>query len=572
MKRGNHGVSSEEARRQYREAGRLYRGGRFAEALSLLDALDQAFPGSKEITFHRALCLWRTGQLPEAQELFDALCEKHGDGPWVTWRDKLGEAAPPEPDPRAAWIMAAIALVASIPCAMLYGWGASVEREAAASQPARAATAASEAAPEAPHGSAPDIETAQTPSDPPVPASVEQLLRDLHNPLHTNEAYAELCQSVTHDHLPLLHRALEDKTYGVARSRVARLLGHLRHHRSVAPLRKALASDSFAWARRQAAWALGRIGAPLSAKDLERAMRSDSDPGVRLSAAAALHEIKGMAAHPLLQEAIQTEPDHEAVLAMRWLLDTEFKGTRPPPVTPGEIGYASFKGTLYKLYVPGDYREGSPRRILVSVHGSSGTPEVYLDMFCEDAEKRGFVVVAPFFDTVVFPYYDCLSFDLDGTRSDLRLLEILDAVAEVVDVQTDRFYLFGNSKGGQFVSRFVLAHPDRILSAAACGSGNYVMPDPAFYFPRGIKPNPLLPESASFDFGRLLQTPFAVVIGTRDLPRRNAAADRFMDAVRTYASQNGLKSQVRFISVPLGEHAGKSNYPAASKFLFTGRP
>jgi len=569
-------VDAEAARREFGEAGRLYQEGRYADALALLDALSQAFPGHKDVTLYRALCLWRTGEKAEAHQLLDTLCRTHGDGPWAAWREKLSRSVDPEWGPRTAWVVAAVVLVAGIPCAMLYAWGVAIERRAGPSAPVHVAVAAPVAARELPEGEPVEGPAGVVPSGPDTDASVEQLLRDLRDPFDTNEAYAALSRRVTHDDLPLLHRALEDKSDKVAHSvggaRVARLLGHLRHHRSVGPLREALESDPRGYPRRQAAWALGRIGSPLAIKALERAMRSDPDRTVRLQAAAALHETKGMAAHSALQEAAQTERNNAVVLALRWLLDTDYKGTRRPRVTPGESCYASYEGTLYKLYVPSSPRGSRARRVLVSVHGTSGMPEAYLDMCCEDAEKHGFVVVAPFFDEVTFPYFDTLCFNLDATRSDLRLLEILDAVAQIVHIRTDRFHLFGNSRGGQFVSRFVLAHPDRILRAAACASGNYVMPDPSVYFPRGIKPHPLLPESASFDFGRLVQTPLAVVVGTRDSPRLQHFADQFMDAVRDYASDHGLESQVRFTSIPLGEHAGKSNYPAASKFLFSARP
>lgn len=561
-------MDAEEAKQSHGQAGRLYREGRYGEALSLLNALERAFPGHKDIMLHRALCLWRTGEPHEAYRLLDDLHQSHGDGPWVAWKQKVGKSKV-----RAAWVIVALALMACVPWAILYGWSVEIERRRAPASPASQA-AAPGAKPDKSEAEPVEQTIGDTSNGAAVDplAAVEELLRDLHNPLHTNEAYAELSHRVTHDHLPLLHRALETKTYYIGRARVARLLGHLRHHRSVAPLRHALESDGARHVRRNAAWALGRIGAPLSAKDLDRAMRSDPDASVRVFAAAALHEIKGMAAHPLLEEALQTEGDSAVVLVLRWLLDTEYKRTRPPTLRPGEIIYASCHGTLYKLYVPSNYADSRCHRVLVSVHGTSGTPEAYLSMCCDDADKHKIVVVAPFFDAAAFLNYDLLCFGLDSTRSDLRLLEILDAVAEVVHVDVSRFWLFGHSKGGQFVTRFVLAHPDRILAAAACAPGSYVMPDPSRYFPQGIKPHPMLPESASFDFGRLVQTHLAVVVGTNDLPRRQDAADRFMSAVRDYASEHGVTSNVQFISVPEGGHSGKSNYPAASKFLFSRRP
>jgi pimeloyl-ACP methyl ester carboxylesterase len=139
-------------------------------------------------------------------------------------------------------------------------------------------------------------------------------------------------------------------------------------------------------------------------------------------------------------------------------------------------------------------------------------------------------------------------------------------------VRARPFFLFGHSQGGQFVHRFVLAHPEVVARAAACASGNYVHPDPETVFPWGTKANPFTPDLGDLDFGRLVQSRLAIIIGTADLERRRDEALRFLNEVRQYGPVHNLSSHVESFTVPDGPHSGKSNYPTASRFLFRELP
>ncbi|MCX5759427.1 MAG: hypothetical protein NTU83_13155 [Candidatus Hydrogenedentes bacterium] len=206
--------------------------------------------------------------------------------------------------------------------------------------------------------------------------------------------------------------------------------------------------------------------------------------------------------------------------------------------------------------------------LVVSVHGTDGSPDAYLDMCREGAEKYGVVVLAPYFDFPMFPTYDILNIGLAMERSDLAILEIIDTLAERIPLDTSRFYLFGHSKGGQFVSRFVLAHPDRIIRAAAGSPGNYVMPDPDVLFPHGTNPNPQTPDLAAPDFGKLAQTPMLVLMGQKEDVGWHDLAKAFIQATQAYADEHRITCNVKFAVVEKGFHAGVSNYPSASRFLY----
>jgi len=67
-----------DARMKFLQADSLYQQGRYQEALDLLDALDEAFPGTRHIMFPRALCLFRLNRRQNAVALCDEIVVKFG--------------------------------------------------------------------------------------------------------------------------------------------------------------------------------------------------------------------------------------------------------------------------------------------------------------------------------------------------------------------------------------------------------------------------------------------------------------------------------------------------------------
>lgn len=65
------------ARRHFNEADRLFRQGRHAEALQLLQRLNQAFPANKDVLYATALCLRKLGRHDEAARLCHDLIRIH---------------------------------------------------------------------------------------------------------------------------------------------------------------------------------------------------------------------------------------------------------------------------------------------------------------------------------------------------------------------------------------------------------------------------------------------------------------------------------------------------------------
>ena len=382
-------------------------------------------------------------------------------------------------------------------------------------------------------------------------------------------AYYTLSTSATRQDLKFLHHTLRKHPESRVRWRVARVIGRLGDTTSVPVLTSALNNDDSLYVRRNAAWGLGDLGEHSAFDALKHAVLTDDDPSVRKRAATALTQLGNDAAYNALEAALKREPDVGAHVNLEWLLERRGQHeTDDLKIRRGEVMTGYYRGSQYLVYVPKTLWPWKRLNLLVSVHGTDGLPAPYMTMCLEDADKHDMVVIAPRFDYAAFPNYDRLNVELGAMRSDLWLLGIIDEVAKHVSLNTDKFWLFGHSKGGQFVQRFVRAHPNRIARAAASSSGSYVGSSPDLVFPEGTSPNPFMPELPNVDFGKFVLTPLAVVIGTADLASRLEAANLFMEEVRAYATQHDLPCNITLFSIPDNPHVGAKNFPTASRFLF----
>ena len=74
---------------------------------------------------------------------------------------------------------------------------------------------------------------------------------------------------------------------------------------------------------------------------------------------------------------------------------------------------------------------------------------------------------------------------LEEKRYDLILLDMIEDMAKrYPGVHTDQFFMFGHSGGGQFVNRFLFAHPDRLkaCSIGAPGRPTFLNPDEDYFW------------------------------------------------------------------------------------------
>lgn len=378
-----------------------------------------------------------------------------------------------------------------------------------------------------------------------------------------------LKDDVTPEDLPLLH---EELIGGKSRPRraAAWILAHIWSPESVDPLRKALLNDANKVVRWEAAHTLGHIGAKAAEADLIRAMQSDPSEEVRARAAEALNMLGTPGALAAIRKAATVEQNASVKKTLQFLLgNVRYRKHQRAALRPGEVTEGYFKGTRYLVYTPKGMAERAKRRWLVSVHGTWGNPELHIRLAKDDADRHGLMVLAPHFDYGQYSWFGMFNLRNGKTRPDRRILEILREASRGGPVEP-RLLLFGHSEGGQFVHRFVLAHPDRVDRAVAAGSGMLVRPDPATPFPTGTAANRLAPDLGTLDFSSLVQTPLAMVIGSKDEPARVSSVEAFMKSVRQYAQEKGITSRVEFFLVPEGGHSTSSNWSVARQFLFPG--
>jgi len=391
-------------------------------------------------------------------------------------------------------------------------------------------------------------------------------------------ALHDLVTYFTEDDVPALLGVLEDPAVSVRiQWRLLRALG-MRGIQAAGPVAAAILKDSerIEGVRQAAAYTIADLGAKAHAPALLDAARNAPEPLTRIIAAGAFYRLMGKGALHDLNRLLARETDPYAREHLDWFAQLIRNGdtfvTRP---RPGEIVACARSGTRYLVYAPTDYDQDAPHDLLISVHGTFGSADRYMEIVRERADAENMMVVAPWFDAATFPSFDNLNLDNVGIglpRSDLRLLEIVDALGAYASVNTQKLYLYGHSKGGQFVQRFVFAHPERVARAAPCASGIYLAPEEETkggygeMFPYGAEPNPFAPDLADRTFEGLVAAPIIFFVGTQD--PRLLDAHRFVRESQLRARKEGYIPRIEVRLLPEVGHDGSQTFPPAADFLF----
>jgi poly(3-hydroxybutyrate) depolymerase len=194
-------------------------------------------------------------------------------------------------------------------------------------------------------------------------------------------------------------------------------------------------------------------------------------------------------------------------------------------------GLVSLRSRLYPdqayfLYVPPSYDGSRELRLLVSMHGAHRRAMAYAERFIRFADEHGYVVLAP-----VFP--DDEAYQTLGVKSvyraDLRLLGLVDEVAEQYRVETTQFDLFGFSGGGQFAHRFMYLHPERLRSVAIGAPGTVTVPSDQYRWPDGTADLEQV-VGVSLDLSAIQARRIMLLVGDQDVGsdelNESRAADR----------------------------------------------
>ena len=224
----------------------------------------------------------------------------------------------------------------------------------------------------------------------------------------------------------------------------------------------------------------------------------------------------------------------------------------------------------YFEYVPVKVHE--PVEVVVIAHGSEGDDKMTLELSRVSArwsihergwlllaDTKGVIIVAPSFDRERFFGYRYLWGS--PLKADDFVFRILEGYRQHFDV-ADKVLLFGNSAGGQFAQRFVLAHPDRTLAAVISSAGTFAYPDDEVEWPFGRRKSPN-PEG----FLEATQIPLRVIVGSQDVTdlsdqgrgQRGSThlqrAQAWVEEMRQLAWDNDMEAKIDYIVIPGAQHS-----------------
>jgi pimeloyl-ACP methyl ester carboxylesterase len=211
----------------------------------------------------------------------------------------------------------------------------------------------------------------------------------------------------------------------------------------------------------------------------------------------------------------------------------------PPPAKPSRV----------YLHLPTNVVEGQKLSVLVLLHGMGGSGEELAADLTDDADRNGWVLVAP-----TIPYGDWTD-PAQVAREDPQLIAWLARYLDNLGDETGltlrhRVLFLGHSRGAQLAHRFALFHPNQTMAVAALSAGTYTLPSvrtagKMLPFPYGVgdlsKYGQVAPSSAE-----LSQVQFMVGVGSDDnnpaeLPRQWDPYIGNNRVTRAQAFQRGLK-------------------------------
>lgn len=234
---------------------------------------------------------------------------------------------------------------------------------------------------------------------------------------------------------------------------------------------------------------------------------------------------------------------------------------------------------VYFRYIPRD----DVRGVVVLVHGSVGENEsaadaaqTFLGRWIPLADQQRMALLVPAFDQKNFGGragpgggYRGLFGRVAG--ADAFVNAIVEETRETLPDLPGRFALYGHSAGGQFVSRYVVMHPERVRAAVISAAGTFAFPDPDVAWTNGMKPLrrrirwsddetwkdvEIVPDPQGWV--EAARIPIAVVVGSLDTdairavpgnPGRShvARARAWVQAMDEFARTHGRTPRIRYV-------------------------
>ena len=178
------------------------------------------------------------------------------------------------------------------------------------------------------------------------------------------------------------------------------------------------------------------------------------------------------------------------------LLDEELVKSRSYDLEIGQVVEKEIKYGKYYQYIPTTV-SASPK-IVVIVHGTPGQNEtalevarIFIDRWISLAEKERVILIAPAFAQQNFGsrrgpgggYRGLFGKEISADKFVNLIVDSYQTLFTGID---GRIYLYGHSAGGQFVSRYAVMHPDRIVAAVISAAGTFAFPNPNVKWTNGM--------------------------------------------------------------------------------------
>ncbi len=238
----------------------------------------------------------------------------------------------------------------------------------------------------------------------------------------------------------------------------------------------------------------------------------------------------------------------------------------------------------YCLYVPKSIVNESKCRLLVVIHGSRRTAEVYRDLCRDFAETQNLIVLCPLFPIGIPTMEDTggYKFLLDnGIRYDQILLSMIDEVGKKYPVDIDKFYLHGFSGGGQFTNRFLYLWPERLAALSVGAPGLVTLYSHADWWVGTGNLETLFDKQ--MNVVAIENVPVQIVVGEDDLDTseitlkedshywavgaNDAGENRVLRAQRLFENWQPLVDRLQFDSVKGVGHNGFEVLPEVFEFF-----
>ena len=308
--------------------------------------------------------------------------------------------------------------------------------------------------------------------------------------------------------------------------------------------------------------------------------------------------------------APSSRPQVTATPTESLILKPAVSTTESPPALsiqyePGQFAQGKDVYGVFYSYVPTTLNEKT--EILVLVHGTpkdlspEDNAEFYATSWKEFAEAHNLILIAPAFDQENFSsrYGDHAMSGYRGLfgreiGADGWVLRLVEAYRNVTDISNERFYLYGHSAGGQFVSRFLVSHPETVQRAVITSAATYPQPDVGLKWPFGMDELhadiewdedttnhvDIVPEKQKWLDATQIQ--LSVIVGmndTAELPielipgqkgkNRITIARNWIKDMNAFAASNGVESKFKLELIPGVGHSMSQLLPYSQNALLS---